>query len=163
MAAGSRAHCDRLCPPVHRSGRMCTGSGGSRSRPSNMDSRVPKFISGAPRLASSSLSHSLEWLGLSPVLWGASFLGEYRRDSRHFLNCLECLGNGPAPGFTEKRLCVTLVRSMRRATNNNLVTAGPKDQSIVCPLLIQSTLTSPAPTFSAKFNARLWSRSFGRS
>ena len=44
-----RAHFSRLCSPVHGCGRVCPGCGGSRSRPSDMDSRKPSFTSGAAK------------------------------------------------------------------------------------------------------------------
>ena len=47
-------HNSRPCCLVHGSGQGWPGSGGSRSRRSDMDPSKPAFMSGAPRLASSS-------------------------------------------------------------------------------------------------------------
>ena len=55
-----------FCRPyllVHWSGWVCPGSGGSRSRPSDMDSGKLAFMSGAPRSASSSLKRPLPFIG----------------------------------------------------------------------------------------------------
>ena len=47
-------HFTRLYWSVHGSGWVCPSSRGSRSRPSDIDSVKPAFMSGAPRLSSSS-------------------------------------------------------------------------------------------------------------
>ena len=48
-------HFPQPCWSVHGSCRVCHGSGGSLSRPFNMDSGKPAFMSVAPRPASTSL------------------------------------------------------------------------------------------------------------
>ena len=65
-------HFVRPCWSVHRSGRECPGSGGCRSRLSDMDSDKLVFMLGAPRPAFSTLRRpSLQALTL---LEGARFI-----------------------------------------------------------------------------------------
>ena len=97
------------CRSVHVSGRVCPGSAGSRSRPSDMDSGKPIFLSGAPRPASSSLrglsSQAVTLLrGAKFIAWCLRhrFLGEFQRDPRNFWNCQTCLAYGSRPGSTLK-------------------------------------------------------------
>ena len=48
-------HFSWLCLSVHRLGRVCPGPDGSQSKPSDMDSGKPEFMSGAPTPPSSRL------------------------------------------------------------------------------------------------------------
>ena len=54
LPARAMTHLVRPCWSVHGSGRVGLSSTGRWSRPSDMDSGKPAFLSGAPRLASSS-------------------------------------------------------------------------------------------------------------
>ena len=76
---------------------VCLSSGGSRSRPSDMD-----FLGGARFIA---------WRLKLP------FFETYRRGSKHFWECRACLGHIPGLGPTFKRPCTTLVRLIVCATN----------------------------------------------
>ena len=84
---------------------MCLGSGGSQSRPSNMDSGKPAFMSCALRSAflepSGSVLQALTLSGRATFIVSRlrhRFLGECRRGSRHFWNNRVCVGYSPAPG-----------------------------------------------------------------
>ena len=92
MNTDTGTHFRRPCLSVHRSGRVCLGSSGSRSRPSDIDSGKPAFISGTPRPASSSFRgaspQALTFLeGARFIAWRLKhlFLGECRRGPRHFV------------------------------------------------------------------------------
>ena len=52
----------RPCWSVHRFGRVCPASDGSRSRPHDMDYGKPAFMTGAPRPALSS-PREASWMG----------------------------------------------------------------------------------------------------
>ena len=92
---------------VHRSGQMGSGSSSSQSRPSDMDSRNPAFMSRALRLTLLELHRELSSQALTLsrearfIVWHLScpFLGECQWDSRHFWNCWACVSYGSAPGF----------------------------------------------------------------
>ena len=92
-------HFRRAYSSVHVSGRVCPSSGGSRSRPSDMDSGKPLFISRALKPASSShrrpSTYALALLGGAMfITWrlGCLILEECRRSLSHYCAHQACRG-----------------------------------------------------------------------
>ena len=117
ILAGRRwvgTHFRRPCWSVLGSGRMCSNSGGSWSRPSDMDPDKPVFISGASNPASSSLRGLPTWL--QPSLGPKA--------------CLKPLGVSelrPCTWTLLKMLRATLVQSVGRTTNTDFLPAVEPD------------------------------------
>ena len=83
---------------------MCLGSGGSRLRPSDVDSGKPGFTSRTLRSAFLEPQGAVpQALSLSRGARFLAFLGEGRRGSRHFWNHRACVGYGPVPDSHIKR------------------------------------------------------------
>ena len=113
---------------AHGSGRVCLGSSGSRSMPSDVDSEKPAFVSHV--LSSAPLGPQgvvpqtltlLRGLGLPP---SAVLFRGIPTGPEAFLGRQSCLSYGPAPGPTLKRRATYLVPTTQILISNKLVNSN---------------------------------------
>ena len=101
----AETHFNWSCSLIHGSGQVCLGSSGSQLWPSEVNSGKPVFMSHALsfRVASSQALTLTRRDRFIALRLRRPFKEECQWGSRHFWNCLACMGYGPALGSHNKK------------------------------------------------------------